>query len=164
MAVYKKNIWLNFSYTEVLDFPCWYRVTYVRVPVPWMDLREMVYRYRLFVRSYRRWLPGDLILSKAAGFVVINIERIVYLVYVRDTKSAWYLFDIKYINSSIWMNLSTNLIFRTKLIECILFVRIKSGNWKININLRGKCYLKIRFDSTKKINEATRMWKKSKKN
>lgn len=39
------------------------------------------------------WLPGDLILSKAAGFVVINIERIAYPLFRRDTKSIWYLFD-----------------------------------------------------------------------
>lgn len=55
-----------------------YHMTYVRMPVPWVDLREMV---QVSITREKRYhcsgcVSDDLIFSKADKFVLIHIKRI----------------------------------------------------------------------------------------
>lgn len=72
MQVFNINLLINFLFLR-------YRVTYMRMPVPW--IYEKWCRYRLLVRSaiVAGCVSDDLIFSKADKFVLIHIERIIYL-------------------------------------------------------------------------------------
>lgn len=83
-----------------------YRVTYVTVLVPWMDLREMVQVSITCAKQLS--LVDGLIFSKAAAFVFISIKRIMRLSFivfsvrnVRDKNYRIFFYLHRYIHMCI---------------------------------------------------------------